>query len=232
MLRSVIGVRNVARGVFAYSPYRVAPHNSKYLVRSITVRKLSLGISPPPPSDPHDRDKKGKSMGMLSGALVGATVLLGKTKYVLAALKISKMGPLLSMVISSAAYSLFFGWPYAIGMVGLIFVHECGHAAAMRYYNVPFSPMVFVPFMGAVIAMKEYPSDAKKEAVIAIAGPIAGSAAALSLGTAGYALDSQLMMALADWGYMINLFNLMPSKLLPTPMSAYVSVYVSVSVYS
>jgi hypothetical protein len=158
-------------------------------------------------------DKNKRAMGFVSGTLVAGSVLLGKTKYILAAMKLTKMAPLASMVITSATYSLFFGWPYAIGMVGLIFVHECGHAAAMRHYKVPFSPMVFVPFMGAVIAMKEYPADARKEAVIAIAGPIAGSAAALALGVGGHVMDSQLMLALADWGYMINLFNMLPSKI-------------------
>jgi Zn-dependent protease len=95
-------------------------------------------------------------------------------------------------------------------MVGLIFVHECGHAVAMRHYNVPFSPMVFVPFMGAVIAMKDHPRNAYQDGVIGLAGPVAGTAAALTLGVSGAALDSQLMIALADWGFIINLFNLMP----------------------
>lgn len=162
------------------------------------------------PDENHEKNKK--TMGMISGTVVAGSVLFGKTKYVLAALKLTKMAPLASMVITSATYSLFFGWPYAIGMVGLIFVHECGHAIAMHHYKVPFSPMVFVPFMGAVIAMKEYPATAKKEAAIAIAGPIAGSVAALTLGIGGQMMDSQLMLALADWGYMINLFNMLPSK--------------------
>jgi hypothetical protein len=92
--------------------------------------------------------------GMIASAGLGASFLFGKTKFLLGALKITKAGPLLSMLVTSATYSLFFGWPYAVGMVGLIFVHECGHLLVMRHYGVPFSPMVFVPFLGAVIAMK------------------------------------------------------------------------------
>jgi len=53
------------------------------------------------------------------------------------------------MCASIGAYSIFFGWPFAAGFVGLIFVHECGHAVVMRHYGVPFSPMLFIPFMGA-----------------------------------------------------------------------------------
>jgi hypothetical protein len=52
------------------------------------------------------------------------------------------MMPLASMILTSATYAIFFGWSYAIGMVGLIFVHECGHAVVMHRLGVPFSPMV------------------------------------------------------------------------------------------
>ena len=39
-------------------------------------------------------------------------------------------------LISTGAYAMFFGWPYAVGLVGLIGVHESGHIAAMRYYGI------------------------------------------------------------------------------------------------
>jgi Zn-dependent protease len=66
--------------------------------------------------------------------------------------------------------------------------------------------------MGATIAMQETPKNAYDEAIIAFAGPVFGSAAALSVGAAGLMTESQLLLALADWGYMINLFNMLPSK--------------------
>ena len=148
--------------------------------------------------------------GALATLGVGASFLFGKTKFLLGALKITKAGPLISMLITSATYSLFFGWPYACGMVGLIFVHECGHLLVMRYYGVPFSPMVFVPFMGAVIAMKEQPANSYQEAVIALGGPVLGTTGALACAILGDYNNSQLLLALADFGYMINLFNLLP----------------------
>ena len=80
------------------------------------------------------------------GVLGAASVLLGKTKYVLAALQVTKLASLGSMVLSIGAYSMIFGWPYAIGVVGLIFCHECGHLAVMLNRGIPFSPMVFIPF--------------------------------------------------------------------------------------
>lgn len=155
-------------------------------------------------------DEKGSRRGALATIGLGASLLLGKTKYLLAALKITKAAPLISMLLTSATYSLFFGWPYACGMVGMIFVHECGHAIAMHHYKVPFSPMVFIPFMGAVIAMKESPVNAHQEAVIALGGPLLGTAGAVAVSVAGTAMDSQLLLALADFGLIVNLFNLLP----------------------
>lgn len=148
--------------------------------------------------------------GMFASIGVGVSILAGKAKYALVALKLTKAAPLASMVITSLAYSMIFGLPYAVGMVGLIFVHECGHAVVMHRYGVPFSPMVFIPFVGAVISMKEEPRNAFEEAMVAFGGPVAGSAAALGVAALGNVYDSQFLYALADFGFMINLFNLLP----------------------
>lgn len=148
------------------------------------------------------------SMGV--GLLGGASVLFGKTKYVLAALKLTKFASLASMIISIGTYSMFFGLPYAAGIVGLTLVHEAGHAMAMRYYGVPFSPMVFMPFVGAMISMNAHPRDAWEEAIIAISGPVLGSIGAGTVALAACATDSQLLFALAEFGFMVNLFNLLP----------------------
>jgi len=46
--------------------------------------------------------------------------------------------------------------------------------------------------------------------MIAFGGPVVGTAAAAALAVTGAAFDSNLMIALADFGFMINLFNLLP----------------------
>ena len=53
-----------------------------------------------------------------------------------------KLGKLLttggSMLLSVALYAWIYGWPYAVGFVVLMFVHEMGHyiAARQRGLNV------------------------------------------------------------------------------------------------
>jgi Zn-dependent protease len=61
-----------------------------------------------------------------------------------------------------------------------------------------------------VIALKELPDDAWKEARVALAGPIVGSLGAAFVWAAGEALDSDLLIALAFTGFFLNLFNLLP----------------------
>ncbi|MCK9911988.1 hypothetical protein MXD81_22730, partial [Microbacteriaceae bacterium K1510] len=58
--------------------------------------------------------------------------------------------------------------------VYLIFVHEMGHLVAAKQKGIRTSPAVFIPFVGALISMKEQPRDAATEAYLAYGGPLAG----------------------------------------------------------
>jgi Zn-dependent protease len=114
------------------------------------------------------------------------------------------------MVVSIAAYALLWGWQFAGGFVLLLLVHELGHVIEARRQGLPASAPLFIPFLGAMIALKELPEDAWKEARVALAGPIVGSLGAAVVWAAGVALDSDLLVALAFTGFFLNLFNLLP----------------------
>jgi Zn-dependent protease len=125
-----------------------------------------------------------------------------------------KMGKLLmtggTMIISMFAYSLVFGWKYAVGFVLLIFFHEMGHFIAARQRGLDVGAPTFIPFVGAWIQLKEMPHDVHTEAYIGFAGPLVGTLAAMACYWIARETDSQLMLALAYSGFMINLFNLIP----------------------
>jgi len=131
-------------------------------------------------------------------------LLLGKLKL----LKALTTGG--TMILSVFAYSLFFGWEYAAGLVLLIFVHEMGHYIAARKRGLDVGAPTFIPFVGAWIELKKMPHNAEIEAYIGFAGPLVGSIGALACYFAARELDSQLLLALAYSGFMINLFNLIP----------------------
>ena len=115
-----------------------------------------------------------------------------------------------SMLVSIGAYALLWGWRFAVGFVVLLLIHELGHVIELRRQGVPASAPLFIPFLGAVVGMKQMPDDAWKEARVALAGPILGTLGALPFWAAGVALDSDFLVALAFVGFFLNLFNLLP----------------------
>ena len=117
---------------------------------------------------------------------------------------------LLSMFVSAAFYVWFGGWWFGIGLVFLLFVHEMGHVLEAKRQGLPVSAPLFIPFLGALITLKQMPHNAWNEAKLAIAGPIVGSAGAAAVWIAGVAADSNHLKALAFLGFLINLFNLLP----------------------
>src|SRR6476620_3717957 len=93
---------------------------------------------------------------------------------------------LFSMFVSAAVYVWIGGWWFGIGLVVLLFVHEMGHV------------------------LEAMPHNAWRDAQLAIAVPLLGSAGALAIYLVGVAYDSQSLKALAFLGFFINLFNLLP----------------------
>lgn len=139
-----------------------------------------------------------------AGILGAGAMLLGKTKYLVGVLKLTKLASLGSMIFTIGTYSMFFGLPYAAGMVGLITIHEAGHALVMHQRGIPFSPMVFVPFMGAMVQMNQRPRNAWEDALVAFGGPVAGSIGAAGVAIAAHMTQSQLLFALSDFGFMVS----------------------------
>ena len=118
----------------------------------------------------------------------------------------------ITAIVSVFAYSFLFGWPFAIGLVALLFIHEMGHALVMKLKGIPVGGLIFVPMLGAAVFMKQMPKNAKDEAEVGIAGPIAGALAAsicLLLALRNPNVPS-IWAPLAYFGFFLNLFNLIP----------------------
>jgi Zn-dependent protease len=113
-------------------------------------------------------------------------------------------------LVSVAAYSLFWGWEFAVGFVVLLFLHEMGHVIALRREGIKASTPMFIPFLGAAIFAKSLGDNALAEARVGLAGPILGTLAAAAVAVAGWLTGSSFLLALAYVGFLINLFNLLP----------------------
>jgi Zn-dependent protease len=142
-------------------------------------------------------------------AVVG--VLLAKFKgLALLALKAKFLGTALTMVLSVGAYALLFPVWFAVGFVVLIWVHEMGHVLQLRREGIPASAPMFIPFLGAFVAMKQMPKNALAEARVGLAGPVLGSLGALGAWGIYELTREPLFLGLAYVGFFLNLFNLLP----------------------
>jgi Zn-dependent protease len=174
--------------------------------------EANASLTPEPPTaEELDRERRRSRLKTLGGLLIPLVFLASKAKGLfLAVIKIKAVTTLGTMFVSIAAYAVAFGWPFAVGFVLLIFVHEMGHVIQLRREGVEASAPVFIPFLGAVIWAKSLGDDAAAEARVGLAGPILGTIGTLIPLAVWLATGSDLWRALAYVGFFINLINLLP----------------------
>lgn len=153
---------------------------------------------------PRSRLKRWGGLGVV------LALILSKSKWLLFLVKFAKLKTLLTMLIAVWAYASIWGLPFAVGFILLIFVHELGHGLVMHQQGIPAGAPVFIPFVGAVIAMKGMPRNAYIEALVGIGGPALGTVGALVCLGIGWFTQSQFWFALASTGFLLNLFNMLP----------------------
>ena len=93
-------------------------------------------------------DKRPDFVRRFGPVIGGALVLLWKVKFALVflltkakflLLGLTKMSTLFSMAAAAGVYWTLWGWKFALGVVGSIYVHEMGHVAALRRYGIKAS---------------------------------------------------------------------------------------------
>jgi Zn-dependent protease len=169
-----------------------------------------------PEPQPQPPARRERSFWRRAGsALAALGVLLAKVGAKLKAIlillpKVKILTTSGTMLLSVGAYALIWSWKFAIGFVLLLLVHEMGHVIQLRREGIKAGAPMFIPFLGAVVAMKEMPKNAAAEARVGLAGPVLGSLGALAvLGLYGLT-GNELFKALAFVGFFLNLFNLLP----------------------
>lgn len=157
-------------------------------------------------------EKEANSSFKTQWLAIGSVLLFlaGKLKWLLVVLKFFKFSTLISLFISLGAYAWAYGWKFAVALVYLLFLHEMGHLYAAKRKGIPTSNAIFLPFVGALVALKEEPKSAKDEAYLAYGGPLLGTIAFLPA-IPLYILTQEPFWALViTIGAMINFFNLIP----------------------
>ncbi len=144
-------------------------------------------------------------------ALAALVALLAKLKTLLLLLpKLKLLTTVGTMLVSVAAYSFVFGWPFAAGFVVLLLVHEMGHVIQLRREGIKASAPMFIPFLGAVISARSLGKNALAEARVGLAGPVLGTVGSAACIVVWQLTGNDLWRALAFTGFFLNLFNLLP----------------------
>src|SRR5438552_8676370 len=124
-----------------------------------------------------------KALGPISVVGVLIAKFFAKLKFIV--LPLLKFLPLLlksggTMLLMIWVYTVMWGWKFGVGFVLLLLVHECGHLLVAKKFGLKVGAPVFIPFMGAFIALKEAPRNAWMEACVGIGWPMLGTLGALA----------------------------------------------------
>lgn len=155
----------------------------------------------------------------VAGALGAAGLFVWKFKVILGfvvtkgkllLLGLTKSSTLFSMLLSLGVYWVAFGWIFALGLVASIYVHEMGHVAALGRMGIRASAPMFVPGLGALVRLKQYPASPREDARVGLAGPMWGLGAAFLTYAAFLGTGWPPLAAIAGVAAWINIFNLIP----------------------
>ncbi|MBW3653115.1 MAG: site-2 protease family protein [Actinobacteria bacterium] len=164
--------------------------------------------APAPAPEPDERPWWRRSLSLL--VVIGLLALKWGKALLLLLPKAKVLTTSGTMLVSIAAYSLIWGWKFALGFVLLLFVHEMGHVIQLRREGIEASAPMFIPFLGAAVMAKSLGDDATAEARVGLAGPILGVLGCLALLPIMVATGEPFWNALIFTGLFLNLFNLLP----------------------
>jgi Zn-dependent protease len=115
-----------------------------------------------------------------------------------------------SFVVTIAAYTTQAPLAVVVGFVVITLIHEVGHALAIRAKGLRTGFMVFIPFIGGAVTLKDQPRSVYDDAIIGLAGPVAGMLASLVCLQIYKWTADPLWLLIAFLGFALNLFNLLP----------------------
>lgn len=119
-----------------------------------------------------------------------------------------------SFVVTIAAYTTQAPLAVVVGFVVITLIHEIGHAVAIRMKGLRAGFMVFIPFIGGAVTLRDQPRTAYDDAMIGLAGPAAGTLASLVCLQFYKWTADPLWLLIAFLGFALNLFNLLPIGML------------------
>lgn len=212
--------RTALEGASNLQPVRLI-HTSKPLYSRSSFNKMKERIQ----RFRNDPNASNKLMGLgAAGYSVAKVSKFGAiAKYAFPILKMTKVMPLMSMGLSTLFYSWFFGLPFAVGIVSIMFSSHAARAALLSKLGCQVNPVTMIPGFGFIGRESENTDYTKTEEYVlrnkpferclVALSPVAGMflfTAAVPFGAGGVMLNSQCGYAVANTGFMMAMFSQLP----------------------
>ncbi len=126
------------------------------------------------------------------------------------ALKSAKLIKGVLAALSLAAYSWFFSFQFALGLLACLMFHEYGHIRAMKYFGMKTKGIYLIPFLGGLALSDEKINTRWQDVVISIMGPTFGLVLSIVLMMAYWVTGDVFFAGLAVFNAFLNLINLLP----------------------
>ena len=191
----------------------------QYEVVSKKIDHLSKLVDSSPESLSEPPPKKSTGLAAKGGIVAAFAMMVWKFKAIIAfaltkgkflLLGLSKSSTVFSMFLTVGLYATIWGWKFALGIVVSIYIHEIGHVAALSRLGIAATAPMFIPGIGAIVRLKQYPHTPREDARVGLAGPMWGLGAAVAAYLIFLVTGNALFAAIAKIGAWINLFNLLP----------------------
>ena len=163
------------------------------------IQKLDARLNPKPKVDWRKRlGPLGVVIAFLVKFKTVALLLLTKGKF------------LISILAFVGLYWAMFGWWFAIGLTGSVFLHEMGHYLMVRRFGFKAELPMFIPGFGAFVAWRGAGTDVGVRAQISLAGPLFGFFSGLIAYGIFVYTHQGVWLAVAQFAGWLNLINLVP----------------------
>jgi len=179
------------------------PHESK---QAMWIRDHALALDVA--ADRQQATESENKWAQKLGPVGPIAIVLAKSKAVLAA--IFKLKFLLSFAAFFSIYWALYGAAFGIGFATLILIHEMGHFIDVKRRGLPAEMPVFLPGFGAYVKWRALGVSVETRAAVSLAGPLAGTIAAIACSVVWFKTGSGVWAALARAGAWLNVLNLIP----------------------
>lgn len=188
-----------ARSLWAAALPLLPPESAQYQSVQREIEKIDARMNPAAPPNWKKRlGPLGVGLAALAKYKTAAFLLLTKFKFIL------------SIVAFLGFYWAMFGWWFALGLTGSIFLHEMGHYLMVRRYGFSAELPMFLPGFGAYVKWRGANVDPGVRAQISLAGPLFGFVSGLIAYSLFLSTGHGVWLAVAHVAGWINLLNLIP----------------------